>query len=365
MTEKPKTVLLLIARFEFGGIPIQAFLWSNFLKLNGFHPIVLAQYTYDSKYIELLKKSNIGYGFLNTSDFNGSKKESLFYFYNLINCLQSYKPDYIFPFNKHLSFHVNLIWRFTTAKKCFFMERGHGIDELYSWKDLIVKNLSQINSSVLIYNSYSAYLKSRFPNKSIVIKNTFREVKRFTTDFIFPVEFSENDIVFIHIANLGIPKNYQLLIDGWKIISLKNPNFKLLVIGSDIKGNNNYLKQSFLELGIFYLGRKENVYPFIDRADICLLSSYNEGCPNVILEYMNAGKLIVASNIDSIREVLDPMNHQYLFDNQSPNDFANKVLSLYYLSLADKINLIAKNKEKLQKDYSESNFKLVLNLFNG
>ncbi|WP_425639473.1 glycosyltransferase family 4 protein [Algoriphagus yeomjeoni] len=365
MIERPKTVLLLIARFEFGGIPIQAFLWSKFLKKNGFHPIILAQYTHDPKYLELLNNNDLDHGFLNTSNFNGSKKASLFYFYDLINCLQSYKPDFIFPFNKHLSFHVNLIWRFTSAQKAFFMERNHGIEESISWRDSFMKYIALLNSSGLIFNSQTASLYSRFPNKTIVIKNSYRKVVNNSELDHSTFSFGTEDVVLLHIANIVPQKNYHLLLEAWKLLKKKQPNFKLIVIGSDIKNENQSLIEAFNEYGIHYIGRKSNISAYLNRADICLLSTHYEGCPNVILEYMDAGKLIAASDIPSIREVLDSSNHEFLFDNTSPATFVDKILNICNLSDLDKVKMIERNKEKLQRDYSESNYKQIIHLLNG
>ncbi|SHO65386.1 glycosyltransferase [Algoriphagus zhangzhouensis] len=364
MNDNPKVILLLISRFEFGGIPIQAFLWAKFLKKENFHPIILAQYIHDSRYLELLRENEIPFDFLITSDFNGSKKASVKYFLRLVKCLNSFNPVYIFPFNKHLSYHINLIWRFTGAKKAYFMERNHGLEDFISFPDKIMKYFCWINCSGLIFNSYSASLNSPFPKKTFVIKNSHRKFDIKSSNVFKNISFQEKDIVLLHVANIVSQKNYSLLIKGWNLIRKINKNFKLVIIGSDIKNDNHNLIHLFSKYGVFYLGKVVDISPYLQRANVCLLSTHHEGCPNVILEYMDSGKLISASDIPAIREVLDPLNYKYLFDNQSPIDLMEKVLAICKLSQFDKSNLINKNKQKLDLEYSDSNYEKILSLIN-
>ena len=354
-----KRVLILIARFEFGGIPIQAYLWAKYLKERGFEPIILAQFVFDKRFVNFLEKDDLKYGFIFSKDLNGSIVNSISYLIKLTKSINEYFPDCIFSFNKHLSYNVNLIWRFTSAKKSFFMERGDGCEKYASQFDRFMKLFSQFNSSKLIFNSDSAIKNSFFPYKSIVIKNTYRNFNPQGTEEKF-----KNKITLLHVANIGFPKNYELLIKGWELLNSKYSNLELLIIGSDIKSSNHNLLDKFKRLNINYLGRVENTWDIICKSDICLLSSFSEGCPNVLLEYMSAGKLIVASDIPSIREVLDPLNHQFLFDNLSPNDFLEKISNILLISDFVKLELISKNKVKLKRDYSERNMFSVLNLLN-
>lgn len=358
-----KIVLILIARFEYGGIPIQAFMLAKFLKRHNFHPIILAQYLHDISFVDLLKGHNIEFDYLNDSIINGRKVSNFKYFFDLINRLNLFKPDYILPFNKHLSFHVNLIWRFTFAKKSFFMERGHGVEKFNSFFDFIMKYFCWLNTSGIIYNSHSASLNSRFLNKTFVVKNAYRRFN-FAQQSNFSFPFSQSDFVFLHVANIFSSKNYSLLIQGWKLIIADNPDFKLIVIGSDLKNENKDLINSFSELGVLYLGSVSDISPYLRRSNVCLLSTFQEGCPNVILEYMDSEKLIAASNIPALREVLTPMNHKFLFDNQSPEDFRDKILAICELPHSKKIDLITMNKQKLVRDYSESNYERIICLIN-
>lgn len=354
-------VLLIIARFEFGGIPNQAFLWAKFLSKNKFEPIIVSQYTVDCRYLELLKKNNIPYGFLDSTK-NSGLISTLMYLYKFSKEIQSFKADYIFPFNSSLGYHVNFIWRFTSAKKCFYLDRNHGKMIYNSFSDKCFKILSIHNSSGMIYNSEAAATFSLIPKRTIVIKNTFK-IAGPKDNTVYSIERIGGDtLMFLHIANIVSQKNYQLIIDSWKNIRMLYPTAVLFIIGSDIKNSQSDITVQFDQDGIFWEGSVANVFPYIKRANICLLSSHHEGCPNVILEYVSQKKLIVASDIPSIREVLDPSNFKYLFDNTSILDLIVKIKKLLELEDDYKEELLEANYKKLLLNYSESNYNKLLEL---
>lgn len=54
----------------------------------------------------------------------------------------------------------------------------------------------------------------------------------------------------------------------------------------------------------FFLGRCEKIAELLSISDVCVLSSRAEGLSNAILEYMAAGRPVVATDVGSIREAL-------------------------------------------------------------
>ncbi len=72
MEANKKVVLLVIARFDLGGVPTQAFLWAKFLNENGFEAVILAPQLKDNRYCEMLAQHHIRYALLSLP----SKKNS-------------------------------------------------------------------------------------------------------------------------------------------------------------------------------------------------------------------------------------------------------------------------------------------------
>jgi glycosyltransferase involved in cell wall biosynthesis len=86
------------------------------------------------------------------------------------------------------------------------------------------------------------------------------------------------------------------------------------------------------ELGIaesaFFLGRCENVPDLLRISDVCVLSSSAEGFSNAILEYMAAGKPVVATDVGGAREAIVEGETGYLVPSGDDSAMANQISSL-------------------------------------
>ena len=64
----------------------------------------------------------------------------------------------------------------------------------------------------------------------------------------------------------------------------------------------------------FLLGRRENPFPLLRRADCFVLSSIYEGQPMVLLEALTLGKPIVCTDFPTAREILEGLG-AHIVDN--------------------------------------------------
>src|SRR5688572_1123082 len=103
MSSNKRNVLLAMSRFEFGGVPIQTFLWAKFLKENNFKPIILGLELRDDRYCDMLRANNIEYALLKLAHKGNGIRGNLRYIRSLIRSIRAFQPYAIFPFNKILS----------------------------------------------------------------------------------------------------------------------------------------------------------------------------------------------------------------------------------------------------------------------
>lgn len=86
------------------------------------------------------------------------------------------------------------------------------------------------------------------------------------------------------------------------------------------------------ELGIaessFFLGRCQNVPDLLRISDVCVLSSSAEGFSNAILEYMAAGKPVVATDVGGAREAIVEGETGYLVPSGDDGKMAERIVSL-------------------------------------
>jgi L-malate glycosyltransferase len=109
------------------------------------------------------------------------------------------------------------------------------------------------------------------------------------------------------VANLRHPvKDHGTFLQAAQQVAQTVPNVGFILAGEgELTGP---MQQLAGELGItnqtFFLGRCERVNELLAISDVCVLSSVAEGFSNSILEYMGAGKPVVATDVGGAREAI-------------------------------------------------------------
>jgi glycosyltransferase involved in cell wall biosynthesis len=92
------------------------------------------------------------------------------------------------------------------------------------------------------------------------------------------------------------------------------------------------LKSLARELGIYestvFLGRCEKVAELLSISDVCVLSSKAEGFSNSILEYMAAGKPVVATNVGGAGEAIDEGETGFLVPSGDDGTMGERLVTL-------------------------------------
>ena len=92
------------------------------------------------------------------------------------------------------------------------------------------------------------------------------------------------------------------------------------------------MKQLAARLGIgektFFTGRCENVSELLAVSDVCVLSSIAEGFPNAVLEYMGAGRPVVATNVGGTAEAVRDGETGFLVPARNPEAMAQRIVEL-------------------------------------
>ena len=147
--------------------------------------------------------------------------------------------------------------------------------------------------------------------------------------------------VVVTVSRLAGQKDIKTLIRATQLLLKRGIRHTLLILGDgNQKGEyEQMIRQNHLEDKIILLGWKKDIYSYLARSDIFVLSTHYEGFPFVLLEAMKAGLPIVATDVyPGPRELL--RNNMYGLLTQENN----------YIDLADKLELLIKNK-KVRKHY--------------
>jgi len=145
-----------------------------------------------------------------------------------------------------------------------------------------------------------------FPKeKSIVINNPIdnQNIERLSKEIIeYP--FDKSSIKLISVGGLRYEKRHDLLLQAFAKLDNR---YSLLIIGDGIKRDElkGLARELKIDKRVAFLGYIKNPYPFIQNADIFILTSKYEGFPNVLLEANLLGKPIVSFNsIGGVSEII-------------------------------------------------------------
>lgn len=136
-----------------------------------------------------------------------------------------------------------------------------------------------------------------------------------------------NRISVLHIGRFSEQKNHMGLVDAFCKAHEFMPNCELNLIGDgELKES---VKQKVLEMNISnsvnFLGLQDNVYPFLNKADIFILPSNYEGIPITLIEAMGTGLPIIATKVGGVVDMLDNEQNALLIDKDTESIYRSLI----------------------------------------
>lgn len=157
-----------------------------------------------------------------------------------------------------------------------------------------------------------------------------------------------NDFVMMFPGELNYNKNQIFLIKAMQLLNKNYKNIHLLLPGNDCLNGNlqEYVKENKIK-NIHFLGFCTNIAEILNITDLALSSSYREGLPINIMEAMNAGLPIIATNCRGNRDLVNE-NNGFLINVNDTEELINNILKIYNKEVD--LNKIKKyNLEKIKK----------------
>ncbi|EDM42962.1 predicted glycosyltransferase [unidentified eubacterium SCB49] len=151
------------------------------------------------------------------------------------------------------------------------------------------------------------------------------------TDYYSPIGFKKpiNEVfTIVTVANLVPVKGVEVLI---RVIPLLK-NVRITIVGDGTPAYVSFLKNLCKDLNVedsvVFLGRQEDVRPFIAQSDLYVIPTLDEGrkegMPMALVEAMSMAIPVLGSNISGINYVLKDFP-ELLFKAGDTNDLAQKI----------------------------------------
>ncbi len=123
------------------------------------------------------------------------------------------------------------------------------------------------------------------------------------------LDIGKKDIFFGMVARYHPVKGHKIFLNAISKALRKNSKIKVIMIGSNVDKNNKELSDLIKKLNlsntIKLTGSVSNIACYLQALDFCVLPSYSEGFPNVIVESMACGVPPIASDVGDIRSMID------------------------------------------------------------
>lgn len=164
-----------------------------------------------------------------------------------------------------------------------------------------------------------------------------------------PEIFAEDELNFVTVARLVEQKGIDRLIRVHSKLIKENLKHKIWVIGDgpEYKKLESLVDSNSVKDTFKLLGKRENPYPYIKKADYFCLLSYFEGYGMVLEEAKILGKDILITNT-AAREAVEDYEYATIIENNE-NDIY-KILKEKILKGKDAINKSEKTKDYNNED---------------
>lgn len=165
------------------------------------------------------------------------------------------------------------------------------------------------------------------------------------------IENGTNKLIIGFIGRFDIKeKGIDVLLNAFKHIYSQDNNLSLIFVGSG-KDEDLINRYKFVHtLPITIIPEQTNVYKYYNLIDFLVLPSRREPFGIVIIEAGYMKKLVIASKVDGIPEIIEDGVNGLLFENEN------------HLQLAEKILFLKNNKEVAQR-LADENYKKVTSSF--
>ncbi len=335
MKKSPLKVLLYTDTPLYGGAEKQILLLAKHLDRNKYLPIVVGRKSPElEEWYKDLQKDDIKTIIMDTADKNSTGN-----YWQLSKILKEEKPDLIhahvwnpvackFAYLAALRWHIPLV----TTEHDPFALRGH--------KKLFKKLVLTVPKKIITVSKANRLLMSRlYPHQSYKITTVHNGIEERA------IQLSELQItaikknifaagpqtrIIFSAGALHPRKGYKYLISAFKAVSRKTDNIKLVIAGSgpERAGLEKLITNLSLDKKVMLLGQRNDIEKLMQSADLFVLPSLKEAFGLVILEAMQNGLPVIASEVGGIPEIIENPDQGILIPPGNKNELVKSIVSL-------------------------------------
>ncbi len=334
--QQRKKILVFLPFLTRGGAETQGLLLAKGLKQHGFEVLVCGFKLKQGEetLLQELEASQIAYTTLPFGmDVFAGRASMWAACWSFKGFLKAHQVNVIIPFTWWCNFLSAIVFRFAGVRQCFWNQRS--VDTHVPIRK--VEKLIPVSRLTFVSNSNPGkkFIAERFgiaKERVAIIHNGIKQQAHSNTNLLpQDIGIDSTDMVMVMVANFFPEKDASTVVRGVDLLRHKIPNIKMLFVGNADSYNGRDTKALAFDLqlceNIKFVNSIREIGAVLKMAHLGVLSSTSEGCPNSVLEYINYGLPVLATNIEAIADVTGK-EYPFLFHVKDENDFAEKALML-------------------------------------
>ena len=232
---------------------------------------------------------------------------------------------------------------------------------------LLYKFIFRYSSHVFFQNNDDRDLFIKYglvsTGKTSLLPGSGVDLKRFTPSYQH--KSSREKTTFLLIARLLWDKGIGEYVEAARKVHSEYQGAQFQLLGQLDAANpaaisRKTVDQWHSEGVIDYLGKTDNVIPYLQAADCVVLPSYREGTPRSLLEAAAMGKPVITTDAAGCRNVVDDKVSGYLCELKSSEGLAEKMLKFIELESSLQIKMGQAGRKKMEQEFDE---KIVINMY--
>ena len=149
-----------------------------------------------------------------------------------------------------------------------------------------------------------------------------------------PFAYGDDSRKFVASGRFAYQKGFDILVEAFDMVRKRLPSSKLYILGNYEYDNRKvydmlreYVDRNGLRDCVIFAGYTDNPFAYIKHADVFVLSSRWEGCPNVVLEAKYVGTPVAAARcIPVIGRLIDEGRTGCLAESENPRSLAEAMI---------------------------------------
>ncbi len=278
---------------------------------------------------------------------------SIFMPLNFICCILKFRPRYVIvnsSLSKSMLLRDGLLVRLSRIAGLKVLLFVHGFQKQALVNKFLLKHLYfKADSICVLSGEFKELLQKAGFDKSVYVKEN--PVSEDILNNNYPVRDSLSRLLFL--SRIEEYKGIYIAIDTFRLLKAKYADLHFDIVGdgsvlSEVK--SDVLKNKIEGVSIHGYKSGLEKRELIEKSDVLLFPTYNEGLPICVLEAMAAGLAVITRPVGGLVDLFQRCKFGDIIDSKDPEDFA-----MSYIKMRENLESVTKLREN-NKQYAFSHF---------